>query len=242
MASTMTLLATVQEFCDRRGLSSPSTVIGNGDDSIRQLRGLANEVVQDITSRGKSWAVLQKQTTFVSVASELQGQMDTLFPFGFKYLIEDSLYDRTQRRPLYGPRNAPKWQEAEALPTTGPFYSYRIWAGYFYLQPAPPAGHTIAAEYASDTAIFNNDAGPVYRKYFAADTDVFQLDAELLILGLQWKWRRAKGLSFSQEKLDFESALAQAIGTDADKGEVNLTGGTRDIRPGIFVPAGNWPL
>lgn len=237
---TMTLLETVQEFCDRTSLERPTLVVASSDDQVRQIKALANEVITDITKRGESWPLLQKQALFNTVAAEQQGLMTTVAPYGYQYVIEDSLYDRTERRPLFGPRNAPRWQESEALPQTGPFYSYRIWQGYFYLQPTPPAGHQIAFEYASDFAIKAVD-GVTWKKRFTADSDSFALDEDLLLLGLRWKWKKEKGLSFATEKLDYESVLAQAMGNDGAKGELHLDGrGDGDIRPGIFVPAGNW--
>lgn len=237
----MTLLETIQEFTDRAGLDRPGSVIGSTDDTTRQLRALANEVISDITTRGQSWAILQKQALFTSVAAELQGTIATIAPYGFKYVIEGSMYDRTERRPIWGPRNAPKWQESEALPVTGPLYTYRIWQNNFYIQPAMPAGHEIAFEYASDMAILDTD-GTTWKKRYDADTDTFALDDDLLLSGLRWKFRRAIGQTFSQEKLDFESMLANYTGSDPSKGKINLEGGSGDVRPGIWVPAGNWPV
>lgn len=238
---TMTLLQAVQEFTDRVGLDRPSTVMSSTDDTVRQIRALANEVINDITSRGQSWAMLQKEATFTSAASEDQGLLTTLAPYGFKYLILESLYDRTERRPLFGPRNAPRWQESAALPVTGPLYTYRIWQGHFYVQPALPADHTIAFEYASDMAILQTD-GTTWVRRFVADTDVFQLDEELLLSGLKWKWRRAQGLSYSEEQRTYEILITQAIGTGPEKGPLNMSGASGDIQPGIWVPSGNWPL
>lgn len=237
----MTLLETLQEFSDRRGLDRPGSVMSSQDDTIRQLRGLANEVISDITSRQTSWAKLQKEATFTSVEAESQGLISAIAPYGFKYLILGSLYDRTDRRPLYGPRNAQNWQESTALPVTGPLYTYRIWQGQFMVQPTLPADHTIAFEYASDMAILDPD-GVTWKKRFSQDGDTFQLDDDLLLMGLQWKWRRANGLSYNQEKIDFEAQLAQAMGNEPTKGALSLEGGSGDIRPGIFVPSGNWPL
>lgn len=238
---TMTLLQVVQEFCDRRGLDRPSLVMASTDDQVRQMRTLLNEVITNITNRGHSWAKLQKQATFTSVAAEAQGLISSIAPYGFKYIIPESIYDRTERRPLWGPRNAPRWQEAEALPVTGPFYSYRVWEGQMFLQPAPPAGHECAFEYASDMSILAVD-GVTWKKRFSVDSDVFQLDEDLLLLGLNWKWRREQGLSYAQEMQDYEYLITQVIGTGSDKGTLNMDGGSRDIRPGIFVPTGNWPV
>lgn len=237
----MTLLQIIQDLTDRVGLEQPTVVIGTTDDTVRQLKSLANEVVANITQRGTSWARLQKEATFTTVAAEEQGSMDTIAPSGFKYVIPNSLYDRTERRPLYGPRNAPRWQEAEAIVQSGPFYSYRIWNNKFYLQPAPPAGHECYFEYASDYAI-QAESGGDYKARFTADTDVFLLKDEMLILGLKYKWRRANGLSYAEEFKEFEAYLVQELGTEPTKGTLNLQGGTADIRPGIFVPSGNWPL
>jgi hypothetical protein len=206
------------------------------------MKALANEVISDVTNRGKSWTIFQKEATFVTVAAELQGAIATIAPYGFKSLIVDTAYDRTSRRPLFGPRSAQLWQESEALPQTGPFYSYRIWKGNFYLQPAPPAGLTIAFEYASDMAILAPD-GVSWKKRFSADDDKFALDDDILLTGLRWKWKREQGITYSQEKLDFEELLANAMGNTADLGPLSLEGSSgQAIRPGIFVPAGNWPL
>lgn len=238
----LTLLETLQEFSDRTGaVDRPTAVMSSQDDTVRQLRALANEVAGDITSRGASWSALQKQATFGSVNTEYQGAVSALMPYGFKHVIQDTLFDRTERRPLYGPRNAPRWQEAKALPQTGPFYSWRILEDGFYLQPAPPLGHILALEYASDFAILAADG--TWKKRFSADTDRFGLDDNLLLMGLRWKWRREQGLSYAQEKQDFEYMLTQAIGNEPTKGAVSLEGGGGgDIRPGIFVPSGNWSV
>lgn len=239
---SMTLLATVQEFCDRTGLESPAAVMSSTDDQIRQLRGLANEVLTDVLNRGQSWPELQKQALFTTVAGDNQGAMTALAPYGFKYIIEDTAYDRTARRPLYGPRNSQRWQEAAALPFTGPYYSYRIWEGKFRTQTAMPAGSQIAFEYASDWAILDTD-GVTWKKRFATDMDTFGLNEDLLLLGLRWKWKKEKGLSSSTEKLDYESLLAQMTGNDGTKAELNMGhSGTGDIRPGVYVPLGNWSV
>jgi hypothetical protein len=237
----MTLLETLQEFCDRRGLDRPSSVMSSQDDTIRQLRGLANEVISDITNRGTSWAKLQKQATFTTIANENQGAISVHAPYGFKYIIENTVWDRTNRRPLFGPRNAPAWQENEALIVTGPLYTYRVWQGNFYIQPEPPAGNTIAFEYASDMAIAAED-GVTFYKRFTNDTDEFLLDDDLLLMGLKWKWAYTQGLPYKQDKIDYEAMLVNSIGGEPTKKDVNLAGGSQDLKPGIWVPAGNWPV
>lgn len=239
---SMTLLEVVQEFCNRTGVDSPAAVMTSTDLAVKQIKALANEVITDITSRGNSWPKLQKEGSFTTVAAELQGAITTIAPYGFKYLCLDTVYDRTNRRPLFGPKSAPLWQEAKAIVVTGPFYAWRLWRGNLYMQPTPPAGYSIYFEYASDYAILDAD-GTTYKKRFAADTDTFALDENLLLLGLRWKWKAEKGLRFVTEKQDYEATLAQAMAEDGTKGELNMADNSPgEIRPGIFVPSGSWNI
>jgi hypothetical protein len=236
---SLSLLEIVQQVCGRMGLPRPATVASSQDDSTIQMMALLNEVVMDLVTRGKSWKELQRLATFTSVAAEQQGLMTTIAPYGFQYIIEDTIFDRTQRRPLFGPRGAPAWQQSEALPYTGPEYTYRIWQGYFMMQPAPPAGREIAFEYASNWPV--QAANGEWKKFFDADDDTCPLDDTLLLLGLRWKWKSEKGLPYAQEKTDFESAMAQFSGQDSTHGEISMSDQARNsLRPGIWVPAGNW--
>lgn len=244
---SMTLLQLVTEFCERRGLDLPTnTVQSSTDDGIKQLRGLLNEGITDLTQDGESWPELQREATFVSVAAESQGQLSTIAPYGFLYIVQDTMYDRTQRIPIFGPRGAQLWQQAKALPYTGPWYSYRIWQGQINCQPNPPAGHTIAFEYASNYAVrsvvSSSDSTVTYRSRFTFDADVFLLDEDLLLLWLDYKWRAEKGLPCLVQKQAYEKLKAQRKGNDNAKPEINLSGGTAAISPGIFVAAGSWPV
>lgn len=239
---TMTLLATVQEFCERTGLSAPQAVIGNSDKGITQIKGLMHEVITDITGRGQVWPLLRKEGTFTTLAAESQGTILSMAPYGFKYIIQDTIYNRSQKRPLYGPRGAQAWQLSKAIVDTGPIGTWRVMAGNLYIQPTPTAGETVAFEYASDWAILATD-GTTWKKRFTTDTDYFALNEDLLLLGLRWKWKKEKGLTFVTEKQDYEALLAQEMGNDSTKGELNLEGGSRtSLQPGIFVPSGSWSL
>lgn len=243
MAYGESLLTLVQEFCDRRGLDRPSVVMASGDDTIRQIRALANEVLTDITGRGKAWGMLKKEATFNTVASEQQDLITNIAAAGFKKIIPDTMYNRTTKLPIQGPIGSAEFQAKEALPSSSPYLKYTIRAdGYLYIQPAPPLGHVIYFEYESDYAV-KASAGSTYKKRFTLDNDVFLLNSDLLFLGLNAKYRREKGLSYAQEQQDYEFLLNQEMGNDVTARETNIGGTRLDTPvPGFLVPAGNWRL
>lgn len=238
-----TLLQMTQEFCKRVGLTAPSVVATSTDETILQLQGLLNEVVEDVVERGESWPMLQKQATWTSVAADSQGAIDTLFPYGFQYVIWNTAWDHTLHRMLFGPKSAQMWQESIALPFTGPFYAYRIWQGNFYIQPQLAAGHSMYLEYASNYAVLDAD-GVTYKRTFTKDGDKFLLDEGILYRGLRYLWKKEKGLPWAQDQSTYEGYLAQKIGTAGDKSPLSMEKGDVEalIKPGIFVSSGNWPL
>lgn len=235
----MTLLQIVQEFCRRQGLTVPSIVMASQDDQLVQLVGLANEVCEDLVRR-HSWTDLQYQTTFTSVAAESQGAITTLAPNAFLKILNETIYDRTERLPIYGPRNPSDWQALKALPNTGPYYQYRIQNGLLKINPAMVAGHTIAFEYASEGVV--NAADGTVKAYFTADDDTFVLNKTLLIAGLRWRWKEEKGLPYLETFRAYEAVVAEAAGSDGTKATLFMDGTTGRPEPGIFVPAGSWSI
>jgi hypothetical protein len=78
----LSLLAIVQEFCRRTGMPVPTGVQSNGDKGVQQMLGLMNELCEDIETR-KAYQQNTFETTFVSVAAEDQGAIDTICPYGY---------------------------------------------------------------------------------------------------------------------------------------------------------------
>jgi len=236
----MSLLTIAQNFCQRTGLPVPTFVIGSTDAQVIQILALLNEVLEDLVDRA-TWSALTEETTFVTTAGEDQGAMTTIAPKGFSRVLQETIFNRTLRLPIYGPMRAEQWQALKALPTTGPFYKYRIRGGRLLFNPVAVAGHTCAFEYASTWIVLALD-GTTRRSAFAADTDTTLLDEKLILAGLRWKWRSEKGLDYAEEFRRYEELVNNASGRDATKPVLNMGAGVSDYRPGIFVPSGNWNL
>lgn len=235
----MTILTTIQNFCLRTGLPKPAFVAGSQDAQIIQLLALANEICEDLCDR-QNWQELVKEATFVTVAGEDQGLMSTIAPEGFLRVLQETIYNRSLRLPLYGPLNASQWQALKALPNAGPFYRYRVRGGRLLFQPAAAVGQTCAFEYVSSWIV--NSATGVGQPFFLADSDVFILDERLLLAGLRWKWKAEKGLDYAEEFRRYEMMVNNMAGVDGTKPRLSMDGGCQDFLPGIFVSPGTWNL
>lgn len=238
----MTLLQIVQEFCQRQGLTVPQIVMSSQDDQLTQIVGLANEICEDLVRR-HSWTSLQYEAVFTSVAGADQGAITDLAPNAYLKILNETIFDRTRRLPVFGPRSPQQWQVLKALPMPGPFYQYRIQQGRLKITPDMPAGHIMAFEYASEGIVQDNStATPTVKAFFTRDNDTFLLDKSLLLLGLRWRWKEEKGLPYMESFRLYEAAVAEAAGADGTKQPMSMNEGSGMIQPGVFVPAGNWSI
>lgn len=241
----MTLLEIVKEFCRRTGLTVPSIVATSQDDGSLQLMGLLNEVLDDLVPRS-TWTALERSVVFPSVAGEDQGALETLAPYGFRWVTNDTIFDRTRRLPVFGPRGPEYWQAVKALPFSGPYYQYRIQQGRLLILPDMPAGHTMAFEYQSNWAVRDptlvDPAPGAYKIWFTKDTDICLMPDPLILAGLRWAWKKEKGMRFDADFSKYENMVAEYQGHDGTKPNLNMNGPCDTIQPGIWIPSGNWPL
>lgn len=229
----MSLLDIVQDACDEIGISQPSAVIGNDSDQIRQMLALSNAEGKRLARRYR-WQVLQKEATFTTLAAASQGDINTIASDGFLYVLNDTIWNRDTRRPVFGPLAPRDWQMLQASPITGPFDEYRIRGDLLLFEPTPTAGETCAFEYISKH--WCESSGGTGQEAWAADADVGRLDEGLMTLGLIWRWKKAKGFDYAEDFNEYEALVADAMARDGSKATLDLGGGITDFQPGIFVP------
>lgn len=111
----LALLDIVQEFCKRRGLPIPATVVSSTDDTIQQIWGLLNEGVEQIVDRAE-WPTLQIRYTFYhrnspvgdTVALDLR-ELNANFP-DFETMLNYTLWDVNSKRQVVGPLSPVEWE------------------------------------------------------------------------------------------------------------------------------------
>lgn len=235
----MSLLTIVQQHCRIHTLVYPTSVVGNLDTTVQQLLGLLNELLEMMVDESKYQAFTQ-EGTWSLIAAEDQGAISTIAPNGWLWFHNKTFFDRTLRRPLYGPMNDVEWQGIKALPNPGPFYKYRIRNNRLLINPVPTTPFSlIAFEYASSYGVL--DALGVVKAAFTADSDTFRMDEKILKKGLAYRWKQVKGLPYQADEEAYYKLLNNAIARDGTKRQISLAhSGPTDLSPGIFVPSGNW--
>ena len=97
---SLNLLEIVREARGRLGQSLPTSVAGNSDPGVIQMKGMLNEFLEDLVVR-KFWQSNVIEGHFTALAQESQGELETLFP-GFEGILPDTVYNRTSRLQIGG--------------------------------------------------------------------------------------------------------------------------------------------
>lgn len=237
----MSLLTVVQHFCQRTGLPSPSTVQGSTDSQIIQVRALLEEEGNDLAVRG-DWQAITIEASHTTVATESQGAISTIASNGFRYIKNQTIWDRTDRLPVLGPVSGPQWQALKGIVVNGPRYRFRIIGGNLLVNPVPPASHDWRFEYLSANWILGAD-GTTYKQYFTLDTDTILLPESLVLMGLRWRWKKESGLDYAEDMRTYEMQVKDALGRDGGKPILQMDeSGWNGPKPGIWVPSGSWDL
>ncbi len=87
-----------------------------------------------------------------------------------------------------------------------------------------------------------NEAVPPapYKAYWTLDTDTCTLGDPIVLKWLAWKWPAAKGFEYAEEFNAYERMVQSLLSRDDAPTRIDMSGSCNDLRPGIWVPAGNW--
>lgn len=219
----MSLLSIITNACGELSLRQPTAVFGSTDLQTLQLLALAKREGMDLSSR-YPWQALRTEFTFVTVAQPLQ---TNLIPADWDRWIEDSFWDRSTRRQLVGPITPQAYQAILAQPIYASVYL--VWVerqNTFLLQPAPPAGHTLAGEYVSKN--WAKSVGGAPQPTFLADTDTTYLDEDLMTLGIIWRFMKRKGFDYDEDFQTYENNVEQKMARDGGARALSMVPRTID--------------
>lgn len=233
----MTLLQLIQEVCPLLAITSPNAVTGSADPQVLQLWKIANEEGRKLSAR-YPWQSLQNESSFLTVATESQGAITTLAGAGFRYIINETIWNRSLMRPVFGPLTPSQFEQLKAQTMNGPWNQYIFRGGNVLFTPVPTAGQSCYFMWVTKYWALSNAS--VAQGGFLADDDTTVLDNDIFLQGLIWRWNKRKGFDYAEDFAEYERLVADAMARDGGKPTLNLDGYRNTLSPGIIVPTGSW--
>lgn len=232
----MSFLTLIQNAAKELGLTSPASAYTATDQQVVQLVALAQHEGVELAKR-HDWQVMTKEKTFTSTAAAAQS---SAIPTDFDRFVNETFYNRTQKRPVFGPISPQDWQFAQSVVTSTVVESFRRRGDSVLITPTPNGTDTYAYEYVSTQ--WCQSSGAVAQSAWAADTDTGILSEALMTLGVIWRFLRAKGFDYAETMRTYELRLAQE--TTKDGGKRTLSFGRRHIHNprAPFIQDGSWNL
>jgi hypothetical protein len=240
----MTLLTMVSAAAQLIGIPAPGSVIGNSSPQVQELLACAQDEGFDLMRRG-AWQVLDTNTTFSAVATAVSGTTYAIqtgaVPSDYDRFLQETFWNRTRKRPLYGPVTAQEWQNLVAWTSSPVVDTFRFVGSQIWIIPAPTAGDVMAYEYISKN--WCQSSGGTGQSEWLADTDTGVLDEDIMKLGVVWRFKQKKGLPFMADYDKWDARARQALVQDMPQRTINFGSGvSTGRRPGISVPEGSWDI
>ena len=231
-------LVLLQDIVVETGSTAEPTTITSTDEAIKQHLRILNAAWRQLV-RLHPWQALQRTATIVTTAA----QTYTL-PTDFGRIINQTIWDRSNRWPLVGPKTPQEWEWLTSgwLGAAGwPQFRYRIRAGRLELDRVPTAGLSLVFEYISKNWVLNANGVDTYEK-FINDSDTAYLDDRLLILAGALKWKGAKGFTDPMLEHEFRLQFDAVRSQDAGAPVLSISPPRGDyyLITGDNAPDGNW--
>ncbi len=215
----MSLLTICQAVAGRTGFPKPSFIVNNQDETAIRLFDLAQEEGKELAGR-KLWQELIQEASFTTEAGKADYELATIAP-GFDYMLNDTEWNRSERRKLNGPVSPAEWQRDQTYLSASIYKDYRIRNNKIWLYPTPGEAQTYYFEYVTKNwCISQNDA---LQSEWKADSDTAVLDEELMILGLRWRFKKSKGLSYAEDFRTYEMQVQRALGRSGAAPTLSIT-------------------
>lgn len=213
---TATLLEHIQIVCAELALPQPTTIIGSNDSLVMQLLSLANREGKSVSKmsfgNNMGWQQMVKTWT-VTLANNVS---EYPVPADMHHAITATFWDVNYRWQLLGPLSPQEFDVlVYGISPAGPRRRFRITNGKMLINPVPgigDVGATLASEYY--TTSWCQSATDTLQSSFQADTDTYLLDDDVMQLGIKWRYLRAKGLDYTEERSQWFSELLQAMAVD----------------------------
>lgn len=226
-------MASILEICtdaaDELALVRPSVLMAADDETEKRLARILTRTVRALHAR-YDWQVLLREKTFTTVAADVQ---TSAVPTDFLRFVPGTMHNRSTSWSTYA-LTPQEWQFQKARVASAAITTQiRRRGNNLICYPNPPAGETVAYEYVTNRLGWESDGTTELTgaSAFAADTDIPFLNAELITLGVIWRYRKSEGLDYAEEFRDYELMLFDMLKQDEPRRTIAMGDTTSDRNP-----------
>lgn len=215
----MSLLTVVKKACAVCNIAVPSAVISSTDQNIQQMLYLA-QMEGDESAASYDWRNLKTKITLAGDGTTTLFQLPSDFDhFMMGVPLISSAYPTI---PLPGPISDDDLMRLKALGYAAPVSYWRLIGGAIEVWPAIGAGVTVTGEYRSNCWILASDRLTRLPE-FASDDDLPLIPDRVLLLGLIWRWKAAKGLEYAEDFRTWDMERQRASGHDVGNRTISIS-------------------
>jgi hypothetical protein len=221
----MTLKEMLNQVLSETGFDQLEEFIGSTTQEARQLVALANREVNTLSK--DEWQALRKDATITMTSANKYD-----LPADYRQFIPDTAWTETRKADF--PTTDEVWQYYLARGvSSGLRHRVRIDGGQLeILDPSP--GEVLRIFYISNAPVFT--PAELFQKTFTADNDTLVLDDDLFMLGVIWRFMRAKGLEWQSAYQEYKTFYRSVKATD-NSSQTLAMGEPSDEGP--FPPSAN---
>lgn len=232
----------IKQLAGELGLTVENTITKADDVQGQQLLAALNAAGNELNII-YPWEQFLKEWT---VQTEVdKGSYD--LPVDWKYFLDQTQWDRTNRWPLLGPKSPAEWAWLKGgLLATFPRMRYRVVGNKFTIWPIPESSSTtflLAMEYVSGNWVQNSESTDQTPNAAMVknDGDIIWYDPWAAIKFAKLKFYQLKGFDTTAVQADFLRVYESLKGKDSGAQVLSLV----PIRTPFFigpwsVPDGNW--
>lgn len=184
-----------------------------------------NSIVTNVTP---TTVTVNKAASTTGSGQYTFGQSDYALPSDFRYVIDDTLWDRSRFWSMRGPMSPQQWQlyKSSVIGRASIQRRFRFrtvgGAQVFSVDPVPTDnGSQLVFEFVSNA--WCQSSGGTPQQLWAADTDTNLLDEDLMMLGVRWRVKRGLGFAYNEELDEYERELRKAMSRDGGAAILNMT-------------------
>jgi len=199
------------------GLPEQSTLLGNTNQNARRILKAVKDAARD-AFHDIDWVRLTRTHTFAT-----DGSSYYLLPTYYDRIVNGTIWDRTNYKPVLGPMTRTEWQKYESglVSLSGIYKACRIFADdtlqsvkRIGIYPETDTGSTIAFDYIDSRYVVVNKIGSVGAD-ITADDNEFLMDDHVIELGTIWRLLRMLGLNYTSEQQEYFSEVQEKQANDS---------------------------